>query len=217
MGYLKWLLRSLLLLVLVGGTALRVQAQAVMLPPLAPLTTVREAYLVTFNGRPLVTCQREWAGWNRMHGTCHALETVRLPWEELTAGAVQEFIFYDGTLYQRFNTDTTWLATPDANYNPDLTLNEGLFQVPFAATLTQLGTVAVAGIPTTQYQFWSLDDAYNASHGGQVVYDRFISAEGRVHKEQFSRRGSFPGLGTGELAEVFVYADFNTEIVVARP
>ncbi len=217
MLYLRLVGCMLVLLLLVGMSGQSVQAQEVVLPQPAALNSVHEDYLLTFNGVALMTCQRDWASWNRMHGTCEALATVTLPWDDLIAGAVREFVFYDGTIYQRFDQDTTWFTSPDPAYNPNMPLSEGLFGVNFAATLAMVGPTDVNGVAAMQYQYWASDAAYNQANGGQVVYDLFMTADGLVLKDQFNRRGSFAGLGSGELSEIYVYSQFNADITVSPP
>lgn len=193
----------------------RAQAQDVILPELAPVTTLRHNFVFAFNGRPLQVCQAEWESWNRSHGTCRDLVTV--PEWDLIENYVREVVRYDGTAYIRDNDETVWTALPDEQYAPDVMLNDALYSVNFAATLSQIGTVDINGIPTIQYQYWSLDEALNELAGGQVVYDLFISAENRVIKDQISARGTILGLGDGELSSIWLYSDFDTAITVSPP
>lgn len=193
----------------------RAQAQDTSLPTLAPVTTLRHDYVLTFNGLPLQVCQTAWESWNRSHGTCRDLATI--PEQNLIENYVREVVRYDGTAYIRDNEETTWTTLPDENFIPDLTLNEGLFAVNYDAVLSRLDPIEVNGVPTTQYQYWSLDEALNDTVGGQLVYDLFISDEGRVLKDQLSARGSSAGLGDGELANIWLYSDFDAPITVSPP
>lgn len=86
----------------------------------------------------------------------------------------------------------------------------------YPAALTHIGQTDVDGSSTTQFQYWSLDRAYNERVGGQVVYDLFLTAEGNVRKAQLSYRGTL-SLGQGELDGIYVYRDFNAPITVSPP
>jgi hypothetical protein len=210
---------TFLLLALTASVAapVRAQEQGAKLPALMPFKTVRDAFVQTFNGRPLQVCQSEWESWNRVHGACRDLVTATTRDQALIAGMLVEFVFYDGTQYQRVNDETTWTVSRDERYDPDLTFADALFKVNYAAVLTRIGPIDVANIPTTQYQYWSIDKTFNKQNGGQVVYDLFLSAENRVISDVFSARGSIPGLGDGILAQTWVYSDFDAPITIARP
>jgi len=186
-------------------------------PELAPLRSVRDRFVQVFDGRPLQVCRSDWESWNRVHGTCHQLASVELAGTTLVAGRVVEFVYYDGTRYERVDGAATWRATADAQFDPDMTLDAALFRVAYDATLTRIGPAEVDGRPTLQYQYWMHVPTLNEPIDGQAVYDLFVAADGYVVKSQFSSRGSIAGLGRGELAEVWAYSDFNTPIVVAPP
>ncbi|HEU5015738.1 MAG TPA: hypothetical protein VFT66_24655 [Roseiflexaceae bacterium] len=206
-----------LLLMVVGITPGQARAQGSELPKLAPFTTMRDTFIQTFNGQPLQVCQSEWESWNRVHGTCHDLVTATTTDQVLTAGMVVEFVFYDGVHFQRVNDETTWTASRDEQYDPDLTFEEAFFKISYNASLTQIGPDEVGNMPVTHYQYWSLDETLNKNVGGQAIYDLFLSNENRVLSDVFSARGSIPGLGDGTLAQTWVYSDFNAPIVVAPP
>jgi hypothetical protein len=178
---------------------------------------MRDTFVQTFNGRPLQVCQSEWESWNRVHGACQDLVSVTTNDQEFIAGMTVEFVFYDGVHFQRVNDETTWMASRDEQYDPDLTFEEAFFKINYDAKLTRIGPAEVGGIPATQYQFWSLDEALNEEVGGQAIYDLFLSNENRVLSDVFSARGSIAGLGDGTLAQTWVYSDFNAPIVVAPP
>ncbi len=206
-----------LLLLILGTVPVQAQEQGGKLPELAAFTTMRDTFVQTFNGQPLQVCQSEWESWNRVHGTCHDLVTATTTDQELTAGMVVEFVFYDGVHFQRVNDETTWIASRDEQYDPDLTFREAFFKINYDATFTQIGPAEVNNMPVTQYQFWSLDENLNTEVGGQAIYDLFLSNENRVLSDVFSARGSIPGLGDGTLAQTWVYSDFDAPIVVTPP
>ncbi len=211
-------LPALLLSLIVGGIVpVRAQEQGVKLPALAPFKTVRDTFIQTFNGRPLQVCQSEWESWNRVHGACRDLVTATTRDQELIAGILVEFVFYDGVHYQRVNDEVTWTASHDERYDPDLALTDMFFKVNYAAVLTRIGPANIGNIPTTQYQYWSLDKTFNEKVGGQAVYDLFLSAENYVISDVFSARGNIPGLGDGTLAQTWIYSDFDAPIVIAPP
>lgn len=205
------------LVLLVGITPVQAREHSGTLPQLAPFTTMRDAFVQTFNVRPLQVCQSEWESWNRVHGVCQDLVTATTRDQELIAGMVVEFVFYDGVHFQRVNGEPTWMASRDEQYDPDLTFEEAFFKINYDATLTEIGPAEVGNMPATQYQFWSRDEALNKQVGGQAVYDLFLSRENRVLSDVFSARGSIPGLGDGMLAQTWVYSDFDAPIVVAPP
>jgi hypothetical protein len=211
-----WLVLMLLALS-IGISPAPAQAEAVDLPPLASLKTVRDRYVMSFNGQPLRVCQTEWASWSRAHGACHDLVTLELPGDRLVAGHQVEFVYYDGVRYERADAETTWTAAPDPDFDPDRTLNDALFRVTYAAVLTDIGMADVDGVAATQYQYWSYDKRLNAQSGGQAVFDLFITPDNRVVKSQFSARGTIAGLGEGELADIWVFTDHNGSIAVAPP
>ena len=218
MRLLKIVLMALLLALIAGDSVpAQAQQQGEQLPELTPFMTMRDSFVQTFNGQALQVCQSEWESWNRVHGACRDLVTATTPDQELIAGLLVEFVFYDGTHYQRVNDEVTWTASRDERYDPDLTLADAFFKVNYDAVLTRIGPASVGSIPTTQYQYWSLDKTVNAKVGGQAVYDLFLSAENRVISDVFSARGSIPGLGDGTLAQTWVYSDFDALIVVAPP
>ena len=218
MRLLKIALMALLLALIASGSVpAQAQQQGEKLPELTPFKTMRDSFVQTFNGHPLQVCQSEWESWNRVHGACRDLVTATIPDQALMAGLLVEFVFYDGTHYERVNDEATWTASRDERYDPDLTLADAFFKVNYDAVLTRIGPTNVGTIPTTQYQYWSLDKTFNAKVGGQAVYDLFLSAENRVISDVFSARGSIPGLGDGTLAQTWVYSDFDAPIVVAPP
>ena len=218
MRLLKIVLMALLLALIAGDSVpAQAQQQGEQLPELTPFTTMRDSFVQTFNGQALQVCQSEWESWNRVHGACRDLVTATTHDQALIAGLLVEFVFYDGTHYQRVNDDATWTASRDERYDPDLTLADAFFKVNYDAVLTRIGPTSVGHIPTTQYQYWSRDKTFNEKVGGQAVYDLFLSAENRVISDVFSARGWIPGLGDGTLAQTWVYADFDAPIVVAPP
>ncbi len=206
-----------LMLLVLATFARPVQAQDDddFLLQLAPLNSVRYDFIFTFNGAPLQVCQAEWESWNRGHTTCQDL--VSIPELELIEGYVRETVIYDETIYIRDNEETIWLATANPSFDPNISLNEALFSVGFEATRTELGTVNVRGIPTTHYQFWSLDEELNDIQGGQVVYDMFISNESFVIQDQISIRASIEAENDAEFTRIWEYADFNAPITVTPP
>lgn len=181
---------------------------------LAPLNTVRYDFVYTFNGAPLQVCQAEWESWNRGHTTCRDL--VSIPELNLIAGYVRETVVYDDVVYIRDNEETIWSAFANQFFNPNLSLNEGLFIITanFESVVTRLGAVTVNGVATTQYQFWSLDESLNGS--GQFVYDIFVSADNFVIKDQISVRSSAEP-DADEIASIWTYSSFNAPITVSRP
>jgi hypothetical protein len=206
---------ALLLLIAICVASLAAQEQGAALPELAPVNSMRSNTAWTFNGVPLMVCQGEWASWNRAHETCQFLSAV--PGSTLGAGDVMERVLYDGTRYVRINQDATWIASVDQSYRPEFTINDGFTNITFHAVLSRLGAVMVNNVATTQYQFWSVDEAFNEASGGQAVHDLFVSNDNYVVKTQFSRRGLIDGFGQGELAAVWVFSDFNTPLDVAPP
>jgi hypothetical protein len=138
-----------------------------------------------------------------------------IPNEGIAAGDVLEKVYYDGALFTRVNQDTIWTASADQYYNPARSLTEGLFGVYFNAVVSLIGPADVNGIPTTHYQFWSVDEAYNAMQGGQVVFDIFLSPDNLVVKDQMNIRAN--GIEAGGLVEIWTYTDFNTDIRIATP
>jgi hypothetical protein len=199
---------------LAGAAPARAQTTA---PQLAPLRSVRDQYVATFNGAPLRVCQTEWAAWSRAHGACRDLVTLDLPDRQLQAGRLVEFVVYDGIRYERVDADSMWTSTPDEDFDPDRSLNDALFRAIYSATLTQVGLAEVGGARATQYQYWSHDEVLNELSGGQGVFDIFLAADNRVLKSQFSARGEIAGLGRGELADIWVYSDHNSAIEIAPP
>jgi hypothetical protein len=193
-------------------------ADAPALPTLAPLRSMRQNFVAASNGTPLFVCQEEWASFNRGHIVCRELVTITVPefaGLSLRAGDLYEYVLYDDDLYIRRNDETTWTRTLNPSFDSAATLND-LFDPGFAATLTEVGPADVDGTPTTQYQFWATNEAFNRSKGGQAVYDLFIDAEPHVRKSQLSYRGLL-SLGEGELAIVNAFRDFNANVDVGPP
>jgi len=186
-------------------------------PALAPLRTVRDRYVMVFDGSPLRVCKTEWEAWSRAHGVCRDLVTLDLPGRRLLAGHLVEFVVYDGIRYERADDATAWVSMPDPDFDPDRSLNDAMFHVIYTATLTAIGTADTDGAATTQYQYWSHDESLNELSGGQAVFDLFVAPDNRVVKSQFSARGEIAGLGRGELADIWVLRDQNAEIAVAPP
>lgn len=212
----RLLLAALAALLLAAG-APPAAAQGVAPPELARLRSVRDTALISFNGRPLQVCEREWQSWNRVHGVCQDLATASIGDLRLIAGTVVEFVLFDGTRYERLNEQTAWAASPDPGFAPDQDLNAAFFTVSERAQLSQLGPASVGGAPATHYQYWVLDAEANAAAGGQLVYDQFVSPQGYVLQSQVAARGAIPGLGDGELSELRSFRDFNAPITVAPP
>jgi hypothetical protein len=215
----KSLVWSLLVvvLVLVGPGANTAAAQGITPPELAPLQTVRERTLLSFNGMPIQVCQREWQSWNRVHGVCEDLASATAYDQRYIQGTVVEFVLFDGTRYERVNQQTDWAAAPDESFAPDRDLNEAFFHVAERAQLSRIADTEVGGAAAAHYQYWVLDQARNSAAGGQVVYDQLISAQRQVLQSQISVRGSIPGLGAGELRELHAFSDFNAPLEIAPP
>jgi hypothetical protein len=217
MNHRLWLAALAALLLLAGAPVAPAAAQAVSPPALAPLRTVRDRALLSFNGRPLQVCERDWQSWNRVHGVCQDLATATVYDQRFIAGTVVEFVLFDGTRYERVNEQTSWTASPDPSFAADRDLNEALFLIAERSELTRVGVAQLAGGAATHYQYWVLDEARNAAAGGQVVYDQFVSDQGQVLQSQIGVRGAIPGLGDGELVELRAFRDFNAPIVIAPP
>jgi hypothetical protein len=215
----KSLVWSIIIVALVlAGPGVRVAAaQGTQPPELAPLHTVRERTLLSFNGMPIQVCQREWQSWNRVHGVCEDLASVMVYDQRYIQGTVVEFVLFDGTRYERVNAQTSWAATPDESFAPDRDLNEAFFRIAERAQLSRLDDTEVGGVAVAHYQYWVLDPARNSAAGGQVVYDQFLSAQRQVLQSQVSIRGTIPGLGLGELDEQHAFSDFNAPLVIAPP
>lgn len=182
-------------------------------PVLAPLTSVRmQSIFFTDLDGPILVCRRRIESWQRWHDTCQSLATSPY-YPDYETGDVVENVLYDGLFYSRRNAETTWAVTPaEATHDPALTLTAGLFGIPFEAAITDLGSLTISGIPTTHYQYWSLDKVYNQSLGGvQPVYDQFVAADGLVIQDEASLRGS------NTLTRVRGYTQHNTPIAVAPP
>jgi hypothetical protein len=197
------------------------------LPPLAPHNSLRAKAVFVLNNRALFVTHAQGSGYNRVHFTFRALETFVDPDLdlELTAGDVFEVVVFDETEYVRVNEETTWMSYPNEGYDPDARLEEELFlnyiseAVGDDYTLTTVGRIDVEGTPTTQYQFYSLDESLRAQFGGgELVYDLFISDDGRVIKESNTvRGGSTASSGSIDGGYLGVYYDHNTPISVAPP
>ncbi|MFP4437947.1 MAG: hypothetical protein ACLFVO_11930 [Chloroflexaceae bacterium] len=206
-----------LMVVLLMTFAVPVQAQDddEFVLQLAPLNSVRYDFIYTLNGVPLQVCQAEWESANRGHTTCQDL--VSIPELELIEGYVRETVIYEDTIYIRDNEETIWLATENPSFNPNISLTEALFGIGFESAVTELGTVTISGIPTTHYQFWSLDEELNDFQGGQVVYDIFVSNESLVVQDQISVRASIEDEDDAEFTRVWGYSNFNAPISVSPP
>jgi hypothetical protein len=182
-------------------------------PTLAPLTSVRmQSIFYTDLDGPILVCQRRIESWQRWHDTCRSLAASPY-YPNYETGDVVENVLYDGLFYSRRNAETTWAVTSaEAAHDPALTLTAGLFGIPFEAAVTDLGSLTIGGTPTTHYQYWSIDKAYNQSLGDvQPVYDHFVAADGLVIQDQASLRGS------NTLTRVRGYTQHNTPIAVAAP
>jgi hypothetical protein len=223
MRSLKVGLLAIMLLLMTAGALPASAAETTL--PLAPITSVRQRFVATFNGHPLIVGQFEYESANRSHGVLRWLERVKLPERGIDqqAGDVIEVVTYDGTLYLRMNAETTWLAVPDDRYHPAWALNDQLFlhnghgdPTDHKTVLTKLDAVDIDGTATTHYQYWFRDGAVNDANGGQATYDLFVAADGRVLKDQFNARGAH-SIGTGELSDIATYYDFNAPIKVGPP
>jgi hypothetical protein len=212
-----WSLLVVVFMMVGPGAATQAAAQGAPPPDLAPLHTVRERTLLSFNGTPIQVCQREWQSWNRVHGVCEDLASVTAYNQRYIQGTVVEFVLFDGTRYERVNTQTIWSATPDEGFAPDRDLNEAFFRIAERAQLSRLSDTEIAGVAAAHYQYWVIDPARSSAAGGQVVYDQFISAQRQVLQSQTSVRGTIPGLGSGDLTELHAFSDFNMPVEISRP
>jgi hypothetical protein len=190
-------------------------------PTLAPIQSYHIWTYLTFNDMPMGVCRGDVEGANRSHAVCRDLFTLAEgPIPEvppLIAGQTFEAITYDGTFYGRLNEETTWTATPIEGYDPNLTLIQCCFTFYPPAIITRIGAVDFEGTPTTHYQWWATDAAANTAHGGLMVYDQFVTADGRVVADQLHSRGTFPILGAGQVSLRWTYHDINTPITVSPP
>ena len=194
-----------LLLALIAGDSVPAQAQQQGETSGAnALQTMRDSFVQTFNGHPLQVCQSEWESRNRVHGACRDLVTATTPDQALIAGLLVEFVFYDGTHYQRVNdADLDGIARRALRPRPDT--RRRVLQGQLRCSAHANWPDQCRNHPTTQYQYWSLDKTFNEKVGGQAVYDLFLSAENRVISDVFSARGRIPGLGC-TLAQTWVYS-----------
>jgi hypothetical protein len=218
-----------LLVVMVGMGAMAVPTQAQervgSVPDIPRLVSMTHQSITLLNNTPLQVCQARWESPNRRYEVCRDLATT--PDQSFVEGWVGEFIWYDGTFYERINEETMWASSPIPNYQPYQSINEAFFfwtnegspQYQISRAVTRVGTVNVGITPTTHYQLWILDESYNNNAGGQVVYDIFL-APGQANlpfKDQYNVRGSIEGIGEGEYAEVYTYANLNTAATVVPP
>jgi hypothetical protein len=222
--------RRLFALTILSAVLLTVASPAhaqVEVPQLRDVTTIRAAFVVTFNGRVLEVCQQEYVGVARFHEVCHqladvpdqALPDVDFPW---SAGTVKEFVAYDGHAYERRNDEVIWNdfgQDPEFDPNaPQPSIVEAFFSWPQEAVLTEIGPTSVGDQPATHYQYWTTDAAYNASQNSTVVtYNQFVSADGLVLKDVIAHQGSFPSLGDGVLEATWTYRDHNGPVVIGPP
>jgi hypothetical protein len=209
------LMSLMILLLMTFAVPVQAQDDEEFVLQLAPLNSVRYDFLYTFNGVPLQVCQAEWESANRGHTTCQDL--VSIPELELIEGYVRETVIYDDTIYIRDNEETIWLATGNPSFNPDVSLNEALFSINFESAVTELETVTIRGVPSTHYQFWSLDEELNDFQGGQVVYDVFVSNENFVVQDQISIRVDDDEAEDAEFTRIWGYSNFNAPISVSPP
>jgi hypothetical protein len=209
---------------LAGAAPLSAQVTA---PQLREVSTLRASLVVTFNGRVLEVCQQGYEGTARFHEVCHqladvpgqALPDVDFPW---SAGTVKEFVAYDGRAYERRNDETLWSDLGlDPAFDPNApqpSIVEAFFSWPIAATLTELGSASVGGVPVTHYQYWTTDAEFNAANNSSVVtYSQFVSADGLVMKDVLAHHGSFPSLGEGVLEATWTYSDHDGPVVIGAP
>ncbi len=219
----RWLT---LLLVVVALLPAGAQAQTTTTPPnLQTLTSMRNQYVLVFNERPLLTCQSIYESYWRIQEVCLELEDT--PDGVFQAGRTTEYVEYDGTLYIREDTNTTWesFLIFEEEVDPSITLDQRLFNWIVPGTpeydiphvLSDLGRTTINETPVTHYQVWVTDPAFNASRGGQVTYDAFVTDDGFVLKDQFNVRGTFEGLGEGTLSNIWVNRDLNTPQTVTPP
>jgi hypothetical protein len=223
------LLRSILpviaLLALFGATpSARAAEQGVAPPVLAEVTAVRAQLYVTFNGRPLEVCHQTYIGTNRFYEICNqladvaeqAIPDVDFPW---AAGTVKEFIYYDGTIYERRNDEALWTMATDPEYDPNAggSIVEALFTWAPEATLSRIGPAMIGGQEAIHYQYWTTDASFNEAHHGRVAYDQFVSPGGLVLHDQLNYFGDFPGLGAGQLSAIWTYTDHNSHAITITP
>lgn len=220
---IRWLTLLLVIAALLPAGA---QAQTTTTPPtLQTLTSMQNQYVLVFNERPILTCQSIYESYWRIQEVC--LELADTPDGVFQAGRTTEYIEYDGTLFIREDDNTTWesFVIFEEEVDPSITLDQRLFNwiipgtpeydVPHA--LSDLGRTTLDETPVTHYQVWVTDPAFNASRGGQVTYDAFVTDDGFVVKDQFNVRGTFEGLGEGTLANIWVNRDLNTPQTVTPP
>lgn len=214
----------LMVMVVVTGAAVPVQAQDTRVPPLADIRSFQRDYVAVFRGVPLVVRHEVWESAQRVHGT--VIELVTYEEVGLVAGRTTEYIFYEGIYYERVGQETTWRTYPEADYDPSKTINQLIFAWVTPGTelyerdhsTTNLGSEEVRGVATTHYQLWVQDAAYNAAEGGQYVYDIWVTPEGVPMKDQISVMDlTVEGIGTGRLENTWVYDAHNTPMTVSRP
>ncbi len=193
---------------------------------LAPLHSVRIRTLRTFNGQPLAVCQVEMESVNRQHGACRHVATAQSL--KLVAGHLVERVMFDDKRYERFDEETTWSASENPDYDPNAPtlLNDYLYNDEMYGAIaggegweqTLIGPEVLADIPTTHYQFWSTDAERNASEGGQLVYDLWLSNDNRVIADAVTIRGTrIAGLGEGTLSDLWMYTDHNAPMTIGLP
>jgi hypothetical protein len=213
-----------LMVVLAARVAVPVQAQAARVPPLADMHSLQRDYVAVFRGVPLVVRHEVWESAQRVHGA--VIELVTYEEVGLVAGRTTEYVFYEGVYYERVDQETTWRAYPEADYDPNKTINQLIFTWVTPGTelyeqdhsVSNLGGEEVRGVATTHYQLWSQDAAYNAAEGGQYVYDIWVTPEGMPMKDQISVMDlTVEGIGTGRLENTWVYDAHNTPMTVSRP
>lgn len=148
-----WLLACWLVLPLLVGALLVLPVQARPIAQqasldLAPVSSIRVNYVSTVNKLPVRVCQEEWATATRVHGTCNHLLSLSVPELaiEQTAGETVEYVYYDGTYYERRDQATVWSAVQLPDYSAEATINALLFNdgvFDYAGVLTEIGEETV--------------------------------------------------------------------------
>lgn len=209
-----------------------VQAQeSVRAPTIPPIRSLRYERTVLLNGQAAEVCRGEFETYNRHHVTCRQLINFDDGTNSLEAGVIFQDVFYDGTRYQRQNDNTIWFAFPVENYDPNMTINEGIDALAVLTPGTpqnrwphqavSLGSTTVNGVPATHYQVWITDERIQQSVNGQFVYDYFLGAGNLPVQSQDHLRLIDPETGsatpTSRSSFIHGYWDVNTPIEVAPP
>jgi hypothetical protein len=190
------------------------------LPPIRSFTSSRIDMAITAQGQTFAVGKGLIENPNRVYFVFKTIAIGDLPESTL------EVVVYDGAVYTREDEDPQWYVQEDGlPVNPPTTGQPTA--IPPEIPITLIGTVDIAGTPTSQYQLWIDENTGAADATGGVTtdsgldyltIDMFIGQQiNYLYQLQATVYADDPDLGQVSLGATIRFSDIDVGGLVVTP